>query len=235
MNTKYLKYADIKYQKYANIGGIKYLFNEFRSNRLSLPQITALTSYSIETIRQDLLSYKGISSYQEAIQHRKNLRKSLRKRKLSDVFDSCDELLLYLQDSLNSFNSAKIDNIKYLVSVAEARFQHINKVKFKNNCLILYDKKTICIKKGIAKKKSLDYQKGFYRFKISKELLQYDYIVFCIFVDNKNIFYIFSSKKLMKLQTLCLKIKPPLNIGKYSTNLNNWPVVGESRLRVWLS
>ena len=216
-----------KYSKYINLGGIDSIYKRFYDGEISLPQIAGLVKYSVETVRNNLLDYKGRTNYQKTLHNRSMLRKkSTSNAKIpSNDFESYDMLLDAVENKANSLNPKSIQRIRSLISIAKMKLPQLNTVRLKGKFLIVNKEVSICLRIGITNINSSDYNKGIYRFKPSENISQYDYCVFSISNKGQNLFYIFPTHEIVQLKTLSLRFKLPLNRGKYAPNLNNWSLI----------
>jgi hypothetical protein len=218
----------LKFNKYNEIGGIEFVYQQFFQGKMSPQQISGLINFSIETIRKDLKSYKGASNYKLSIYNRSKLRRTSIIRILKDGFESYDHLLAFMNENSDFFLPKRLKKIQELILIAKENLPKFNLVRVKSNSLIIETKKSICMMIGIINTKSSDYRKGVYRFKISsKEIQRYDYALFCVREKQERLFYIFDTSEISQLKSLGLKFRPPIDTGRYASNLNKWSLIKE--------
>jgi len=216
------------FQKYSNIGEIKLLYQQYKNDQITLKTLAKMLNVSSETIRQDFLKLVGYKRYNDDMKN-KIAERHLKKRNLhtfSTIKEGIDFLTkLDFDDSKdllkNEFFIEALKVINYNLKAVVI----VNLRRIKSPLLITKNGKRILIRVGKISNTSSDYKTGHYRFKISKLITEYDYVVFVLFAHNSTISYIFTPNEISNLLTLSLRFKNLKISSKYKSALNNWELI----------
>jgi len=207
------------FQKYSKIGGIESLYHRYKLGLITLKSSAKKLNVAPETIRQNFIKLVGHERYLLDKENKK-------KRKFQTIKDGIDYLLKRQEDRL-----AGQFNIEIIISA----FKHIDSKLRKDKAIDLSRLKSpylttkngekILIRTGKVTAFKSDYKTNYFRFNMSKKIVNYQYAIFVIFFQNSVFSYIFPNNEISHLRTLSLKYKDLDSNYKYKKALNNWKLI----------